>query len=158
MLRSRENSELLSIGAVSARTGIAVSAIRFYEGQGLIESYRAQSGHRRFERSVIRRLSFIRICQSLGFRLEEIAESLATLPADKAPSDRQWAHMAKGFRKTLDQRIADLTVLRDKLDGCIGCGCLSLKKCALYNPDDQAAKRGPGPRYLLGDRAVEALK
>lgn len=141
----------LSIGAVAERTGLAVSAIRFYESIGLVSSERASSGHRRFRRSAMRRLSFVRICQRLGYSLEDIKAQLESLPNERTPTERDWNRMATGFADEIDQRIADLTLLRNKLDGCIGCGCLSLDSCAIYNVDDEAASLGDGPRYLLGD-------
>jgi len=146
------SSALLSIGKVTERTGLSVSAIRFYESRGLVTALRTAAGHRQFRRSDIRRLSFVMIAQQLGFSIAEIAVQLEKLPADKAPTQRDWKRMSQGFRKELDMRIERLTRLRDTLDGCIGCGCLSLRKCAFYNPDDDARSRGAGPRYLLGDR------
>ncbi len=151
------SDQLLSIGSVAARTGLAVSAVRFYENEGLLPAVRSPSGHRRFPRSVIRRLSFIMICQRLGYSLAEIAEHLAALPDGRTPTDEDWAALARRFRVDVDERIARLTVLRDRLDGCIGCGCLSLERCAMYNPDDAAAERGAGPRYLLGDDSADVL-
>ena len=136
---------------VAERTGLAVSAVRFYEQQGLIVAERAPSGHRRFPRSVIRRVSFVLACQRLGYSLAEIAEQLADLPDGRTPTDTDWVRLASRFRHDLDQRIAGLVDLRDRLDGCIGCGCLSLERCAIYNPADAAAELGTGPRYLLGD-------
>lgn len=141
----------LAIGAVAARTGVAVSAIRFYEEQDLIESSRESSGHRRFERSTIRRISFIRICQQLGYSLHEIKGQLDALPHGRTPTEEDWQRLAANFRTDIDARIAGLANLKAKLDGCIGCGCLSLQRCALYNKDDTAARLGQGPRYLLGD-------
>lgn len=142
---------LLPIGEIASRTGVAVSAIRFYEEQGLIEATRAESGHRRFERSAIRRISFIRICQQLGYSLEAIKSQLAALPHGRTPNEDDWQRLAENFRADIDERMAGLAQLREKLDGCIGCGCLSLQRCALYNADDRAARLGSGPRYLLGD-------
>ncbi len=147
------NDATLTIGAVADRTGLAVSAVRFYEAEGLITADRAPSGHRRFHRSVIRRLSFIRICQSLGYRLDEIAAQLGRLPAARTPTERDWQRLAAEFARDIDERIAGLQQLRERLDGCIGCGCLSLQRCAMYNPDDVARGLGSGPRYLLGDSA-----
>ena len=141
----------LTIGEVAARTGLAVSAIRFYADSGLIDSFRASSGHRRFERSTIRRVSFIQICQKLGYALDEIRTQLDALPDGRTPSESDWERLAATFAADIDQRIRGLQLLREKLDGCIGCGCLSLKNCALYNPDDVAGGLGSGPRYLLGD-------
>ena len=147
----REKSSTLAIGAVANRTGVAVSAIRFYEEQGLIEATRESSGHRRFERSTIRRISFIRICQQLGYSLEEIRTQLAALPQGRTPNEEDWQRLAMSFRRDIDARIDGLAQLKEKLDGCIGCGCLSLQRCALYNTGDIAARLGQGPRYLLGD-------
>ncbi len=145
-------SDQLSIGVVAERVGVAVSAIRFYEEQGLISSTRASSGHRQFQRSTIRQLSFIRISQSLGYSLEEIKTQLDRLPNGRTPTDEDWEKLATEFSQDLDRRIEGLQVLRNKLDGCIGCGCLSLSRCNLYNPDDRASDLGSGPRYLLGDK------
>lgn len=146
---------LLSIGDLARRTGVSVSAIRFYEEQGLVQSLRAPSGHRRFARAEIRRLSLLRAAQELGFSLAEIGETLKSLPQDHAPTKADWTSIAAGFRRDIEARIAGLEALRDRLDGCIGCGCLSLKACRLLNPNDQAAERGDGPRYLLGDSAPD---
>ncbi len=142
-------NNLMTIGALSARTGIAVSAIRFYEERGLIEPLRTTAGHRRYLRADIRRLSFVRAAQELGFTLGEIAAQLSRLPYGRAPTKADWTRIAKSFRKDIDARIARLELLRDSLDGCIGCGCLSLKRCAIFNPDDIAGKEGPGPRRLM---------
>ena len=142
-------NELLPIGDVAARTGLATSAIRFYEEQGLVRAERNAAGHRRFRRSAIRRLSFVLIAQKLGYRLDEIKAQLDWLPLDAAPTDAQWEELARRFRTELDQRIGGLQLLRDKLDGCIGCGCLSLDRCQLYNADDHLAATGTGPRFLL---------
>ena len=145
-------NDILSIGFVAERTGLSVSAIRFYEDKGLITPHRNQGGHRRYLRSDIRRLSFILIAQQLGFSIREIKEKIATLPLGRTPTARDWNRLAREFRAELDERIAVLTRLRDNLDGCIGCGCLSLTKCKLYNPEDQAARLGNGPRYLIQAR------
>lgn len=145
-------SDGLSIGDIAARTGLAVSAIRFYEEQGLISPWRNDAGRRRFQRADIRRLSFVMIAQQFGFSLPQIRTELDRLPKHRAPTKADWARISVAFRAGLDQRIARLQKLRDTLDGCIGCGCLSLEACALYNPADRAAKRGTGPRYLMGDR------
>jgi MerR family redox-sensitive transcriptional activator SoxR len=144
-------SQLLSIGQLAERTGLAVSAIRFYETKGLVTPMRNTGGQRRFFRSDIRRLSFVMIAQQLGFTIEQIRQQLAGLPKERTPTKADWTKMSRGFRGELDARIEKLIQLRDRLDGCIGCGCLSLKNCALYNPDDKANIRGSGPRYLMGD-------
>ena len=143
-------SALLSIGQLAARTGLSVSAIRFYETKGLIAPVRNPGGQRRFARSDIRRLAFVQIAQRLGFPLDAIERQLAGLPRGRAPTKADWARISAGFRDALDARIATLTRTRDRLDSCIGCGCLSLDSCALYNPDDRAARLGAGPRYVLG--------
>ena len=141
--------EELTIGTVSERSGLAVSAIRFYEARGLITSTRTSGGQRRFRRDVLRRLGFIAAAQRVGLSLDEIAAALATLPTDTAPTARQWTALSSSWRPLLDGRIRLLEALRDDLDGCIGCGCLSLERCALRNPGDKAAALGPGPRYLI---------
>ncbi|WP_227267608.1 redox-sensitive transcriptional activator SoxR [Roseobacter weihaiensis] len=145
-------SEGLSIGALAARTGLAVSAIRYYEAQGLIRPWRNPGGQRRFARSDLRRLSFVMIAQQFGFSLPQIKAELDRLPGGRTPTKADWAKISIGFRAALDDKIETLTRLRDNLDGCIGCGCLSLPSCALYNPVDTAARKGAGPRYLMGDR------
>lgn len=143
---------LLSIGDLARRTGLSVSAIRFYESRGLVRAVRTSGNQRRFLRSDIRRLSFALIAQQLGLTLAEIEAELATLPLDRAPTQGDWRRISEHIRGGLDARIAMLQRTRDKLDGCIGCGCLSLAKCALYNPDDRAGRAGPGPRFILADR------
>jgi MerR family transcriptional regulator, redox-sensitive transcriptional activator SoxR len=147
-------NDVVSIGDLARRTGLSVSAIRFYEARGLIEPFRSSGGQRRFLRSDIRRLSFIRIAQQLGLSIEGIAVELAKLPHGRTPNAKDWVKIGAAMRTLLDERIAQLSRTRDLLDGCIGCGCLSLKKCALYNPGDRAAANGVGPRYVMGDRAV----
>jgi MerR family redox-sensitive transcriptional activator SoxR len=142
----------LTIGDLSDRSGLAVSAIRFYETHGIVKPARNQGGHRRYGGADLRRLSFTLIAQRLGFPLAEIARHLAALPDDRAPNREDWEQIATGFRDQIAARIAGLQALSEKLDGCIGCGCLSLDKCALYNKDDRAAHKGSGPRYLMGDR------
>ncbi|MEM7215361.1 MAG: redox-sensitive transcriptional activator SoxR [Pseudomonadota bacterium] len=144
----------ISIGQLAERTGLSVSAIRFYETQGLITSERSSGGQRRFLRSDIRRLSFVQISQQVGFTIEQIREQLNALPDGRTPTKRDWSRMSRGFRVELDQKINSLIQMRERLDGCIGCGCLSLTKCKLYNPDDRAFKKGAGPRYLMGDEPV----
>lgn len=142
-------NDIISIGDLAARTGLSVSAIRFYEGRGLIESFRSSGGQRRFLRSDIRRLSFIRIAQTLGLSIEEIGAELAKLPHRRTPTTADWARISRAMRTMLNARIAMLERTRERLDGCIGCGCLSLKKCALYNPEDRVAAQGPGPRLVF---------
>lgn len=145
-------SKGLSIGFVAGRTGLAVSAVRYYEDQGLVTPSRNAGGQRSFERSDIRRLSFVRIAQGLGFSIAEIREALKSLPDNRTPTKADWTRISNEFGRVLDARIAQMQSLREKLDGCIGCGCLSLDRCKLYNPEDRAARLGAGPRYLLGDR------
>ena len=142
----------LTIGEVAARTGLAPSAIRHYEAEGLVAPLRSAGGQRRYDRTDIRRLSFVMISQRLGFSLAEIRAALADLPEGRPPTKADWSRIATRFRGEIDARIAGLTALRDRLDGCIGCGCLSLSTCALYNPADRARAHGPGPRWLMGDR------
>jgi MerR family transcriptional regulator, redox-sensitive transcriptional activator SoxR len=143
--------EWLTIGAMSERTGVATSALRYYESMGLIEASRSDGGQRRYSRDTIRRVSFIRAAQQVGLSLEDISEALASLPQARTPTKRDWERLARSWQPRLDEQIAILERLRDRLSGCIGCGCLSLKVCRLYNPDDEAADRGPGPQYLYGD-------
>lgn len=144
-------SDMIGIGDLAARAGVSVSAIRFYEARGLLAPIRNTGGQRRFLRADIRRLSFILIAQQLGLSIEAIGAELAKLPDGRTPTAKDWTRMSTGIRAMIDDRIAALTRTRDLLDGCIGCGCLSLERCALYNPDDRAGRRGPGPRYVLGD-------
>lgn len=145
-------SDILSIGQLADRTGLAISAIRYYEREGLIHPSRNQGGQRRFLRSDIRRLSFIRIAQQFGFTLPRIRDELARLPDHRTPTPKDWAKISRQFHDHLTRQIETLTRLRDNLDGCIGCGCLSFSKCTLYNREDEAAALGPGPRYLMGDK------
>jgi MerR family redox-sensitive transcriptional activator SoxR len=140
---------LLSIGEVASRTGLAVSAIRYYDDEGLVSARRTAGGRRMFIRSDIRRLSFILIAQQMGFSLEEIRAQLRQLPLERTPNKRDWEKISRGFRAQLDARIGMLERLRDRLDGCIGCGCLSLETCKLYNPDDRAGRTGTGPRLVV---------
>ena len=146
---------LLTIGQLAERTGLSVSAIRFYETRGLLSPIRTSGNQRRFLRSDIRRLSFALIAQRLGLGLAEIQAELATLPHGRSPTQGDWTRISANIRARLDERIAMLTRTRDLLDGCIGCGCLSLERCAIYNPADRAAAAGAGPRFLLGNRASD---
>jgi len=143
--------DILTIGEVAERAGLAASAIRFYERQGLVHAERTSSGQRRFRRDVLRRIAFIRIAQRVGLSLDEIVTALAGLPVDRAPGRRDWERLTRGWRERLDQRIVLLEALRSGLTSCIGCGCLSLRTCALSNPDDVASALGAGPRYLLDE-------
>ena len=144
-------AELLTIGDVAKRSGVAASALRFYEDRGLIASVRAGSGHRRYPRTVLRRIAFIVFAQRVGLTLEEIAAELAKLPPDRAPTKRDWSRLSSTWSTRIDARIAELERLKVGLTECIGCGCLSLSRCRLANPGDRAAARGPGPRYWIGD-------
>jgi MerR family redox-sensitive transcriptional activator SoxR len=146
-------ADLLTISEVSKRSGVAASALRFYEERGLIESERAASGgHRRYPRPVLRRIAFIVFAQRVGLTLEEIGAELARLPPDRVPSRREWAKLSSGWSERIDAKIAELERLKLGLTECIGCGCLSLDRCRLANPGDRAGAAGPGPRYWLGDR------
>jgi MerR family redox-sensitive transcriptional activator SoxR len=147
-------SDLLTIGEISRRSGVASSALRFYEERGLIASERLGSGHRRYPRPVLRRIAFIVFAQRVGLSLEEIGAELASLPAGRVPTRRDWSRLSHGWRERIDERIAELERLRVGLTECIGCGCLSLDRCKLANPGDRAGRAGAGPRYWLGDRAT----
>lgn len=147
-------SPVLTIGEVSQRSGVAASALRFYESRGLIRSERAGSGHRRYRRSVLRQIAFIVFAQRIGLSLETIGEELAKLPGDFAPTRDDWARLSSSWTHRIDERIAELERLKRGLTQCIGCGCLSLDRCRLANPGDRAAKLGPGPRYWIGDRPL----
>jgi MerR family redox-sensitive transcriptional activator SoxR len=146
--------ELMTIGEVSRRSGVAASALRFYEERGLIGSERAGSGHRRYPRAVLRRIAFIVFAQRVGLTLEEIGVELAKLPPDRAPTRRDWSRLSAGWSSRIDERIAELQRLKAGLTECIGCGCLSLARCQLSNPGDRAAGLGAGPRYWIGDRPL----
>ena len=145
------SADLLTIGELSTRSGVATSALRFYGTIGLLRSDRTSGGHRVYPRHALRRVSFIRVAQRMGLSLDEIAEALSTLPPERAPTKAEWAKISRLWRRRLDERIGMLERLRDDLTGCIGCGCLSLRTCRLFNPDDAAASLGTGPRFLLGD-------
>ena len=151
----KKNAKRIPIGEVAERTGLSVSAIRFYESAGLVSPTRNAGGQRRFLRSDIRRLSFVLIAQQLGFSIEEIRSRLDRLPEQRTPTQRDWARLSREFHEELQFRIDMLTRMRDRLDGCIGCGCLSLDNCALYNAEDRARRAGTGPRYILHDPLPE---
>lgn len=140
--------DLFTVSELAKRSGFAASAIRFYENQGLITASRTSGGQRRFERQMLRRLAFIRAARNVGLSLDEITAALARLPDGRTPTRADWARLSKGWRTRLDDQIAGLMALRDNLDSCIGCGCLSMKRCAISNPGDAAAVAGPGAVYL----------
>jgi MerR family redox-sensitive transcriptional activator SoxR len=144
--------ELLPIGEIAKRSGVAASALRFYEDRGLIRSARSGSGHRRYPRAVLRRIAFIVFAQRIGLSLEEIAQELAKLPPDRTPTGKDWAALSGRWTRRVEERIAELERLKAGLTRCIGCGCLSLDRCRLSNPGDRAGRAGPGPRYWLADR------
>jgi MerR family transcriptional regulator, redox-sensitive transcriptional activator SoxR len=148
MNQGMKHDALLSIGEISRRSGVAVSALHYYESQGLLTSERSAGNQRRYRRNALRRIAVIRVAQSLGVGLAEIANELSQLPEQRTPNKADWARLSSHWRASLDRRIADLQALRDKLDGCIGCGCLSLRACALYNSDDTLSQHGPGARRL----------
>jgi MerR family transcriptional regulator, redox-sensitive transcriptional activator SoxR len=150
------NGDLLSIGEIAYRSGVATSALRFYETRGLISSSRGAGNQRRYHRATLRRIAIIRVAQTLGLSLAEIATAFESLPAQRNPTRRDWERLSTRWGRQLEQRIADLQNLRDRLGGCIGCGCLSLTHCSLYNAGDGAATLGSGPRYLLGDIPPES--
>lgn len=152
------SSELLTIGTAADRTGVATSALRFYEREGLIRSVRSSGGQRRYHRDELRRIAFIRVAQRVGLSLEEIAEALSRLPSGRTPTKADWERLSKSWRPRLDEQIAMLEGLRDELTSCIGCGCLSLRACALYNRKDGAATLGAGPRYLLGNTSADLTR
>ena len=141
----------ITIGELSARSGVATSALRFYEERRLIAAERTTGNQRVYARPTLRRVAFIRAAQEVGLTLDEIGQALAALPTDRTPMKRDWERLSRAWRSRLDERIAELERLRDTLTGCIGCGCLSLRKCTLLNGADRVAMNGPGARYLLGD-------
>lgn len=143
-----DSSDLLTVGEVAERAGLAASAVRYYEDEGLIPATRTAGGQRRFRRDVLRRLAFIRAAGNIGLTLEEIRGELSRLPGGRAPTREDWTRLSTGWRARLDQQIESLVALRDRLDSCIGCGCLSLDRCAVSNPSDVAGRAGPGARYL----------
>ena len=143
-----DKRDLFTVSEIANRSGFAASAIRFYESQGLITATRTAGGQRRFERQMLRRLAFIRAARNVGLSLEEVADALARLPDNRTPTRADWAALSKTWRARLDDQIAGLMALRDNLDSCIGCGCLSLRRCAISNPGDAAALAGAGAVYL----------
>ena len=149
-----EKTDALTIAEVARRSGVAASALRFYEQRGLIASHRTGAGHRRFPRAVFRRIAFIVFAQRIGLSLEEIRDALVKLPFNRVPEKADWARLSAHWRARVDERIEELQRLRSGLTECIGCGCLSLQTCRLTNPEDRIAKAGPGARYLLGDERV----
>lgn len=149
-------ADLLTISDISRRSGVAASALRFYEERGLIRSERAGSGHRRYPRAVLRRIAFIVFAQRMGLTLEEIGVELAKLPANRVPERSDWAKLSGSWTRRIDERIAELQRVRASLTECIGCGCLSLEQCRLANPGDRAGRQGPGPRYWIGSKGRPA--
>jgi MerR family redox-sensitive transcriptional activator SoxR len=148
----------LTIGEVASRSGVATSALRFYETKGLIESERTAGNQRRYPRATLRRVALIRAGQEIGISLAELGEAFSTLPHDKTPSKSDWQKLSRSWRRRLDSQIGEMMALRDELTDCIGCGCLSLKSCAIFNPGDAASTLGTGPRYLMGDDSEDAIK
>ncbi|MGW6898964.1 redox-sensitive transcriptional activator SoxR [Streptomyces sp. NPDC054919] len=155
MSHSPSRHDRLAIGDLAARSGVATSALRYYEDLGLIRSERTTGGQRRYPRATLRRVAFIRAAQRVGLSLDEVHAALARLPQDRAPNTTEWNAVAHAWAHHIDEQIAELERLKRKLTGCIGCGCLSLRKCGLYNPDDTAADKGPGARYLLNEKPAE---
>jgi MerR family transcriptional regulator, redox-sensitive transcriptional activator SoxR len=151
------NDTVISIGELAKRSGVATSAIRFYEEQGLISSTRTEGGQRQYRRDVLRRVGFIRAAQAVGLNLAEIRSALETLPGQRTPTKQDWQRLSRAWQPMLQERIDGLIALRDQLASCVGCGCLSLKSCSLYNPGDVARRRGSGARYLLGDTSRAVL-
>ena len=143
--------QLLTIGALSERTGVATSALRFYEAEGLLHATRSAGGQRRYHRDALRRVGFVRVAQEVGLSLVEIREALASLPDARTPTEKDWERLSASWQPRIEHRIRVLERLRDRLSACIGCGCLSLKVCRIVNADDVAGDRGPGPRYVLDD-------
>jgi MerR family redox-sensitive transcriptional activator SoxR len=151
------NEPVITIGELAKRSGVAASAIRFYEEQGLISSTRTAGGQRQYQRETLRRVGFIRAAQAVGLNLSEIRSALETLPGQRTPTKRDWERLSRAWQPLLQERIDGLIALRDQLASCVGCGCLSLKSCSLYNPQDVAQRRGSGARYLLGDTSGAVL-
>jgi MerR family redox-sensitive transcriptional activator SoxR len=151
------NETVITIGELAKRSGVAASAIRFYEEQGLISSTRTGGGQRQYRRETLRRVGFIRAAQAVGLNLAEIRSVLETLPGQRTPTKQDWERLSRAWQPLLQERIDGLVALRDQLASCVGCGCLSLKSCSLYNPEDVARQRGSGARYLLGDTSRAVL-
>ncbi|SEG18142.1 MerR family transcriptional regulator, redox-sensitive transcriptional activator SoxR [Actinacidiphila yanglinensis] len=151
---SLSTRDRLTIGELAARSGNATSALRYYEELGLIQSERTAGGQRRYRRATLRWLAFVRAAQRIGLSLGEVRDALAHLPVDHVPSAADWSRVARTWQHRIDEQIAELQQVRDQLTGCVGCGCLSLTRCGLYNPEDTAARRGSGARYLLGDEPL----
>ena len=149
--------QLLTIGELSDRSGVAPSALRFYEAEGLLHSTRTAGGQRRYHRDALRRVGFVRVAQQVGLSLDEIKEALSSLPDARTPTEKDWQRLSASWQPRIDHQIRLLERLRDRLSACIGCGCLSLKVCRIVNPDDIAAIRGPGPRYILDDEDPEPV-
>jgi len=148
ILEPHQMGKDLTVGEVAERSGVAVSTIHFYESKGLIKSWRSNGNQRRFPREVLRRVAVIKVAQRLGISLSAIAEALKTLPEERSPTTEDWKNLSATWKKELDERIATLVRLRDELDECIGCGCLSVSACPLRNPWDELSEEGPGPRLL----------
>lgn len=155
--RAVRGDDFLTIGEIARRSGVTASALRFYESLGLIGSERTAGNQRRYRRDMLRRIAFVRIAQQLGVELGEIQRALDSLPGHRTPTKGDWKRLSKSWRTRLDDRIALLTRMRDNLASCIGCGCLSLRTCPVFNPDDAASARGPGARYLLGDKPADVV-
>ena len=149
-------AEWLTIGELAARSGVAPSALRFYEARGLIAASRSDGNHRRFSRATLRRVAVIRAAQAVGLTLDQVGAALDTLPNGRTPTKRDWERLSRSWRRRLNRQIEDLEQLRDDLSGCIGCGCLTLNRCGLLNPGDRASARGAGARYLIGDSPIAA--
>lgn len=143
------NDPVLGVGELAARSGVAVSTLHYYESRGLISAARSAGNQRRYPRAALRRVAFIRAAQALGIGLAEIGAALAELPQQRTPTKADWTRLSSRWRTRLDERIAALQALRDRLDGCIGCGCLSLRACALWNPQDRCSAQGSGPQRLI---------
>lgn len=151
------NEPTITIGELAKRSGVAASAIRFYEEKGLISSTRTEGGQRQYRKETLRRVGFIRAAQAVGLNLSEIRAALETLPEQRTPTKQDWERLSRAWQPLLQERIDGLIALRDQLASCVGCGCLSLKSCSLYNPEDVARQRGSGARYLLGDTSRAVL-